>query len=460
MSLSHRCCRVHFIGIGGIGMSGIAELLHHLGHTVSGSDLFDNDQIKKLKAKGVKIQQGHSVDILNECKPEVLVYSNAVKKDNVERLWAKENAIPLIRRAEMLAELMRLKRGISVAGSHGKTTTTGMISYILKVAGLEPTVVIGGKFAAIGSNASWGGGDWLVAESDESDGSFLHLSPEMAVVTNIDFEHMDHYGGVEQLQKTFLEFLERIPFYGRAVLCADSELLYELREQIQRPSLWYAFEKKEKAYHIRLQSKEACPSFEVYCPKGEKLFESQLKVPGLHNVSNAVAAALICLELQVKPEIVSKALSEFEGVERRFQKRGLWQGHPIYEDYGHHPTEIIATLKAAKAMFADKKILVVFQPHRYSRTKLLWDRFKNSFVDADCVMTLPIYAGGEKKSEEDEAFDREGFSDHLKAKEKIFCEDFADLKNKIEKYKDLKEVGPIFFLGAGDVGKAINLFVV
>ena len=459
MSIRDRRCRVQFIGIGGIGMSGIAELLHHLGHQVSGSDLGENDQIRKLKSIGVKIQQGHSKKILEENKPDVVVYSNAVRSENPEWVYAQKQGVPVIRRAEMLAELMRLKRGISVAGSHGKTTTTGMISFILKEAHKEPTVVIGGQFAAFGSNAAWGGGEWLVAESDESDGSFMHLSPEISVVTNIDREHLDHYGSLELLQKTFWDFIERIPFYGKSVLCADSPLLLELRDKIRKPTLWYSFQERPNTYKVQYLDKGAFPRFQVFGPNGKKLFETQLKVPGHHNVSNSVAAALVCLELGVSPEDVSRALSNFEGVARRFEKKGTWQGHPVYEDYGHHPTEIRATLEAAKEVFPHEKVCVVFQPHRYSRTRLLWDEFKTCFEKADILFTLPIYPGGESRDSRDEAFDGKAFCDHIDLKEKYFVSDFRDLRDKLESKIKNEKIGPVFFLGAGDISKAIKSYV-
>lgn len=453
MSLRGRSCQVHFIGIGGIGMSGIAELLHQLGHKVTGSDLSENEQVKKLQKLGVQIQKGHSEKVFENCRPDVVVYSNAVKSNNPEWAYARAHQIPVIRRAEMLAELMRLKRGIAVAGSHGKTTTTGMVSSILKEAGKEPTIVIGGQFAAIGSNAAWGGGEWLVAESDESDGSFLHLSPEVAIVTNIDREHLDHYGTIETLQKTFFDFVERIPFYGCSILCSDSPLLLELREQIRKPSKWYGFNKVENSHRIEILDKAAFPRFRVLCPNEKVLFETQLKVPGKHNISNAVAAALLCLELGISAEVIAKALGSFEGVARRFEKKGKWKNHLIYEDYGHHPTEVSATLEAAKEVFKDEKVLVVFQPHRYSRTRLLWYDFKNCFNKADLLLTLPIYAGGEPKTAEDESFDAENFCEHISHDHKNYCEDFTHLEKQLEKMSEANTFGPIFFLGAGDISK-------
>jgi UDP-N-acetylmuramate--alanine ligase len=456
MSLRNRSCQVHFIGIGGIGMSGIAELLHQLGHKVTGSDLSENDNVKKLQKLGVKIQRGHSEKIFEDCKPDVVVYSNAVKANNPEWAYARKNLIPVIRRAEMLSELMRLKRGISVAGSHGKTTTTGMVSFILKEAGREPTVIIGGQFAAIGSNASWGGGEWLVAESDESDGSFMHLSPELSIVTNIDKEHMDHYGSVENLQHTFLDFIERIPFYGRSILCADSPMLYELRDQIRKPTRWYGFKEAQNIYRIIIKETSAFPLFAVNCPNGKLLFETTLKVPGMHNVSNAVAAALACRELGVADDVIAKALSNFEGVARRFEKKGIWQGHQVYEDYGHHPTEIRATLAAAKDVYANEKVLIVFQPHRYSRTRLLWEEFKDCFSMADTVITLPVYPGGETKTDEDSVYDEENFSKHLSNGKKHYVADFECLEKLLSELHLKEKFGPVFFLGAGDIYKFAN----
>lgn len=459
MSLKGRSCQVHFIGIGGIGMSGIAELLHQLGHKVTGSDLSENDQVRKLQKLGVSIQKGHSDKIFENIKPDVVVYSNAVKSNNPEWVYARKNQIPVIRRAEMLAELMRLKRGIAVAGSHGKTTTTGMVSSILKEAGKEPTIVIGGQFAAIGSNAAWGGGEWLVAESDESDGSFLHLSPELSIVTNIDHEHLDHYGTIETLQKTFFDFIERIPFYGRSILCSDSPLLLEIREQIRKPAKWYGFNKVENSHRIEIMEEGAFPLFRVLCPNETVLFETKLQVPGRHNISNAVAAALLCMDLGVDSRIVAKALNTFQGVARRFEKKGTWQGHLIYEDYGHHPTEVSATLRAAKEVYKEEKVLVVFQPHRYSRTRLLWSDFKNCFAEADFLITLPIYPGGEQKTPADEDFDMQNFSEHLSHKNKNYCNSFESLEEYLKVFSQKEKFGPIFFLGAGDISRFASKLV-
>ncbi len=462
MSLIESKRSIHFVGIGGIGMSGLAELLLKLGHKVSGSDLNEGESVEKLKAAGALFQLGHKKDILEKNSPDVVVYSTAVKESNPELLYARQARIPVIRRAEMLAELMRLKRGIAIAGSHGKTTTTGLVSLILKEAGLDPTVVIGGRFDAIGSNAAWGRGAWLVAEADESDGSFLRLSPEISVVTNIDREHLDFYKNFENELKAFEDFLDRLPFYGRAIICSDCPHVRALSEQLKKPYLWYGLEKEHKPdFWLKIIEEGANPVFEVY----EKLntystpwLRVRLQVPGRHNILNAAAAALVARELEIPADVISKALGNFSGVQRRFQLRGSWRGHPVIEDYAHHPTEIRATLAAAKSVYKEKKPIVMFQPHRYSRTRDLWTDFSTCFQNSSLILSLPIYAAAEAAESWVRAYDGVNFAKNVSGTEAQFVENATELLSRIVHLEDEKKLvpgAPIFVLGAGDIAKII-----
>lgn len=462
MSISDKKRRVHFIGIGGIGMSGIAELLLKLDHSVSGSDLHESDVVARLRTLGAHIQVGHSSKIVEEFNPHVVVYSTAVSLQNPELIFAREHQIPVIRRAEMLAELMRLKRGIAIAGSHGKTTTTGLTSLILKTANLDPTVVIGGKFDAIGSNATWGGGQWIVAEADESDGSFLRLSPEVAVVTNIDREHLDHYKNFEAALGAFEDFIDHLPFYGKAILCSDCPNLRRLSSSINKLKVWYGFEKEHHPdYWIRLITEGAQSRFEILRKKDN--YESvwidlTISVPGRHNIANATAATLVAHELEISHEHIKRALYDFQGVHRRFDRKGQWQGHTVIEDYAHHPTEIRATLQAARTVFKTQKPLVVFQPHRFTRTRDLWQEFSACFADAAHVITLPIYAASEPREEWVRQFDGDNFTKNIKGVPATFA---PDLKSAFVQVK--LHVGssgtPIFILGAGDVAKIIPMLL-
>ncbi|MEO5667903.1 MAG: UDP-N-acetylmuramate--L-alanine ligase, partial [Bdellovibrionota bacterium] len=340
MSLVARTRRVHFVGIGGVGMSGLAEILCRSGHFVSGSDQSASDTVEALRKLGAHIQIGHGEEIVVKSKPDVVVYSTAVSHENPELRYARRERIPIIRRAEMLAELMRLRRGIAIAGSHGKTTTTGLVALILQEAGLDPAVVIGGRFDAIGANATWGQGQWLVAEADESDGSFLRLSPELAVVTNIDREHLNHYGTFEKTIEAFEEFLDRLPFYGRAVLCSDCDITRKINTTLQKPSWTYGFDVNHKPdFWIELIENSAHPRFRIHRYSGSRAeneegkytlwLEVTLSVPGVHNVLNATAAAIVARELETKDAVILKALEKFKGVRRRFDLRGQWAAGPL-----------------------------------------------------------------------------------------------------------------------------------
>jgi len=462
MSISLKKRRVHFIGIGGIGMSGIAELLLNLGHSVSGSDLSETDVVTRLRGLGAQVQIGHSSKIVEEFNPHVVVYSTAVSLKNPELLFAKENQIPIIRRAEMLGEIMRLKRGIAIAGSHGKTTTTGLTSLILKTAGMEPTVVIGGKFSAIGSNAAWGGGQWIVAEADESDGSFLRLSPEVAVVTNIDREHLDHYKNFEAAVGAFEDFIDRLPFYGKAILCSDCPNLRRLSQSINKVRVWYGFEKdKHPDFLISILSEGAQSEFELYRKKDdyEKVWmKLKISVPGRHNILNATASVLVAHELDIPHEAIQKALLDFQGVNRRFEKKGFWKTHCVIEDYAHHPTEIRATLQAGKSVYGDLKPLVIFQPHRYSRTRDQWEEFAKCFEWADLVITLPIYAASEAKEDWTRDFDGENFCNNIQGVKARFAGDLASALEIVRSHSLAKDA-PIFVLGAGDIPKLIPMIL-
>lgn len=390
-----RYSRVHFVGIGGVGMSGIAELLLNLGYGVSGSDLAESDTTRRLQQMGARVYKGHAGENLGEA--DVVVYSSAIRPDNPEIQAARERGIPVIRRAEMLAELMRLKYGIAVAGAHGKTTTTWMIATILAHAGLDPTAVVGGKIQGLGGGAKLGQGDYLVAEADESDGSFLRLSPTVAVVTNIDREHLDHYRDLAHIQETFLEFVNRIPFYGVAVLCLEDPHIPALLPRIEKRVITYGLvpQADVQAHGVRLQGTSS--SFSVSFHK-TNLGDLRVPLPGLHNALNALAAAAVALELEVPFREVQEGLSGFQGVQRRFQVKGMIDDITVVDDYGHHPSEIRATLQAAKMAWC-KRLIVVFQPHRFTRTLHLYQDFLTAFHEADTLFVTPIYSAGEEPIE-------------------------------------------------------------
>src|SRR5580698_49311 len=395
--------RIHFVGIGGIGMSGIAEVLLNLGYKVSGSDLKSSTITQRLVSLGAEVFEGHRAE--NVSGAEVVVASSAVAADNPEVFHAHALHIPVIQRAEMLAELMRLKYGIAIAGMHGKTTTTSMVAAVLAAGGLDPTVVVGGRVDAMGSNARLGKSQYLVAEADESDRSFLKLSPILSVVTNIDREHMDCYRNMRDVKKTFLEFMDRVPFYGMVVACNDDPMLRRLLPEVQRRTVTYGT-KRGSDFLIKIPTSRAksaremghlLNSFRVRY-RGDDLGEFTLHVPGMHNVLNATAAIAVGVGLDVAVEAIRAALDQFRGVDRRFQLRGRVAGVSVIDDYGHHPTEIKATLAAAGSC-GFRKVHVVFQPHRYTRTRDLIEEFSTAFGDADSLFVLDIYAASEKPIE-------------------------------------------------------------
>jgi UDP-N-acetylmuramate--alanine ligase len=396
--------RIHFVGIGGIGMSGIAEVLLNLGYKVSGSDLKSSAVTQRLAGLGAAVFEGHRAE--NVSGAEVVVTSSAISVENSEVAEAHKLHVPVIQRAEMLAELMRLKYGIAIAGMHGKTTTTSMVAAVLAAGGLDPTVVVGGRVDALGSNARLGKSQYLVAEADESDRSFLKLSPILSVITNIDREHMDCYRNMRDVKKTFLEFMDRVPFYGMIVACNDDPLLRRLLPQVQRRTVTYGT-KRGSDFWIKIPTSRANDAREMGHPplntfrvsyRKQDLGEFTLHVPGVHNILNATAAIAVGVGLDVGVEAIRAALDQFRGVDRRFHLRGRAAGVSVIDDYGHHPTEIRATLAAAKTC-GFRKIHVVFQPHRYTRTRDLMEEFRAAFGDADSLFVLDIYAASEKPIE-------------------------------------------------------------
>ncbi|MFO7716758.1 UDP-N-acetylmuramate--L-alanine ligase [Desulfosarcina sp.] len=383
---------IHFVGIGGIGMSGIAELLLNLGYRVSGSDLKATDITAHLARQGGSIHIGHRAGQISGA--DVVVVSSAIDTQNPEVAAARQAGVPVIPRAEMLAELMRLKYSVAVAGAHGKTSTTSLVANVLAGGGLDPTVVIGGKLKSIGRNAVLGQGDFIVAEADESDGSFLKFSPAIAVVTNIDREHMDFYADLDAIKSVFLSFIDRIPFYGLAVLCLDNEPLQSLLPRIKKRVTTYG-RSTQADYQARDISFGAMKSRFTVVHRGENLGEFGLAMPGMHNVYNALAAIAVGRELNIPLDAIKHALETAEGVQRRLEIKGQVKDLTVVDDYGHHPTEIQVTLEAVKENWPDRRKVVVFQPHRYTRTRALLEEFTRSFNNSDVLVVLPIYAASE-----------------------------------------------------------------
>jgi UDP-N-acetylmuramate--alanine ligase len=384
---------IHFVGIGGIGMSGIAELLLNLGYTVSGSDLKTSDITERLRSLGGVIHEGHAADQVQGA--DVVVISSAVRPDNPEVQAAQRASTPVIPRAEMLAELMRLKYSVAVAGAHGKTTTTSIVAALLASGGLDPTVVIGGKLIGVGTNAVLGRGDFIVAEADESDGSFLRYSPAIAVVTNIDREHLDFYPDLAAIQRVFLEFIDRIPFYGLAVLCLDNEPIQDLIPEIKKRYATYGMNPQADFQIRNVVVAGRRSRFSIF-HRRRKLGRFKLNLPGIHNVYNAAAGIVVATELNIPVGRIQAALESLSGVQRRLEVKGEVNGVTVVDDYGHHPTEIKMTLQAVRAGWPDRRVVVVFQPHRYSRTRALLDEFARAFYQSDMLMVLPIYAAGEE----------------------------------------------------------------
>ena len=442
------------MGIGGIGMSGIAELLLNLRYKVSGSDLKASDITENLKTLGGIIFVGHHADHISDA--DVVVTSSAVGHDNSEVLAAKQASIPVIPRAEMLAELMRLKFSIAVAGAHGKTTTTSIVASVLAQGGLDPTVVIGGKLKSVGTNAVLGQGDFIVAEADESDGSFLKYSPTIAVVTNIDREHLDFYQDLDAIKSVFLDFIDRIPFYGLAVLCLDNESIQDLIPEIKKRYTTYGMSAQADFQIKDVKFEKRRSRFSIH-KEGQKLGNITLNLPGIHNVYNATASIAVGIELDVPFAAIQTALETLEGVQRRLEIKGEVNGITVVDDYGHHPTEIKITLEAVEKCWPDSRKVVVFQPHRYSRTQALFDDFTRSFYQSDVLLVLPIYAAGEKRIEGLSGQDLcEGIKAH--GHKEVFCA--TDMKKALAYLKkNLKPGDMLLTLGAGDVWKVGEQFI-
>ncbi len=389
---SRHAARVHFVGIGGIGMSGIAEVLLNLGYQVSGSDLKESDVTRRLVSLGARIVAGHREENLGDT--DVVVISSAVKKDNPEVVSARRRKIPVIPRAEMLAELMRLKYSVAIAGSHGKTTTTSMVATVLNAAGLDPTAVVGGKVNVLGSNAKLGKSDLMVVEADESDGSFLRLHPSIAVVTNIDPEHIDHYQSLDALKTAFVEFCNRVPFYGLNVVCLDHPNVQGLLPLLEKRYVTYGTSHAADYRVEGIQLDGFSTRFRAF-RRDEDLGEFSVRMVGAHNALNALSVIAVCEELDVPLDTVRTALRDFGGVQRRFTVRGEAKGITVVDDYGHHPAEVKATLAGARRAFG-RRLVVAFQPHRYTRTHDLFEDFCSAFNDADLVFLTDIYAAGEE----------------------------------------------------------------
>jgi UDP-N-acetylmuramate--alanine ligase len=384
--------RIHFVGIGGIGMSGIAEVLHNLGYTVSGSDLADSEITHRLARLGVRCCTGHRVE--NVAQADVVVVSSAVTATNVEVVAAKASKIPVIPRAEMLAELMRMKYGVAVAGSHGKTTTTSLIGSVLARGGLDPTLVIGGRLNSLGGNAKLGQGEFMVAEADESDGSFLKLNPMVAVVTTIDREHLDFYRNLEEIQAAFGQFLNKVPFYGFCVVCADEPNIRAILPGLSKKLFTYGLQ-GDVDYSAREVRTQGLGSTFVATRHGKDLGSVVLNIPGLHNIRNALAAIATGGELDIPFSSIRQALQDFSGIQRRFEVKGEARGITVVDDYGHHPTEIGATLRTARLVWPNRRLVAIFQPHRYTRTQALWQEFCPPLLAADVLLLTEVYGAGE-----------------------------------------------------------------
>ncbi|MDI6785542.1 MAG: UDP-N-acetylmuramate--L-alanine ligase [bacterium] len=446
---------IHLVGIGGAGMSGIAEVLLKLDFKVSGSDKANSEAIERLKLLGGNIYLGH--DGSNVKNADVVVTSTAIAHDNIEVVKAKELKIPVIPRAEMLAELMRLKRGIAVSGSHGKTSTTSIISLILTKAGFDPTIVIGGKFNNIDSNARIGNGDYFVAEADESDGSFLKLLPIYAVVTNIDYEHLDYYQDINHIKSAFISFINKVPFYGCAALCLDDPNIKSIFPKIKRRYITYGLTNEAEVRAVNITTEGFCSSFEVLY-YGENLGRIQINLPGLHYVNNSLAAIAITMELGVNYEVIREALINYRSVQRRFQIKGEIDNILVMDDYAHHPTEISATLKAMGESLK-RRIIVVFQPHRFSRTKFLCKEFGAAFHMADKVIVTDIYAAGEISIE---GIDASLIVEEIKKNGHHDVEYISDFEEILEHLnKTIQPNDLILTLGAGNIyqisDKVVNI---
>jgi UDP-N-acetylmuramate--alanine ligase len=449
--------RVHFVGIGGVGMSGIAEVLCNLGYSVSGSDRAENATTRRLAGLGARIDRGH--DAAHVADVDVLVVSSAIAADNPEVAAARDRRIPVVPRAEMLSELMRFRRGIAVAGTHGKTTTTSLTASVLAEAGLDPTFVIGGQLIAAGSHARLGTGEYLVAEADESDGSFLLLSPVIAIVTNIDADHLENYDGdFDRVRKAFADFLHRLPFYGVAVLCIDDAEVADLARETHRRVLTYGIVEEADLRASDIRADGSRTRFKLHLPDGGPVVPITLNLPGHHNVLNALAACAVGWQLGVPPEAMQRALENFQGVGRRFQLRGelaLDKGKAmLVDDYGHHPRELAAVFAAARGGWPSRRLVVAFQPHRYTRTRDLLDDFANILAEADVLVLTEIYPAGEAPIAN---ADGRALARAVRARGKVdpvLVEHPRELRQALAPL--LRDGDLLLLLGAGDIGSAAN----
>jgi UDP-N-acetylmuramate--alanine ligase len=455
--MKHAVKHIHFVGIGGAGMSGIAEILHNLGYTVSGSDQSRSATTRRLASLGIRIAEGH--DGANIAGAEAVVISTAVKGDNPEVTAARAHRIPVVPRAVMLAELMRLKQGIAIAGTHGKTTTTSLVTSVLAEAGLDPTFVIGGRLNAAGANSRLGKGDYIVVEADESDASFLNLLPVMAVVTNIDADHMETYGhDLTRLKQAFVEFIHKMPFYGAAILCADDAGVRSIMPMISRPLVSYGFGADAMIRAVDVEADAGTMRFTVQRSNGVRMPDLRvtLNLPGDHNVLNALAAIAVAAELELPDAPVVKGLAEFHGVDRRFERYGeqpaLGGGwFTLIDDYGHHPAEMAATLAAARGAFPGRRLLLAFQPHRYTRTRDLFEDFVKVLSGADALLLAEVYAAGEAPIV---AADGRALARALRVAGKVdpvFVDDIAAMAQAI--VEQAKDGDVVISMGAGSIGQ-------
>ena len=452
--MKHKVHHIHFVGIGGAGMSGIAEVLLNQGYTISGSDGASNAVTQRLADMGASVYQGHAAENVRDA--DVLVISSAIKEDNPEVAAAREKRIPVVARAMMLAELMRFKQGIAVAGTHGKTTTTSLIASVLNEAGIDPTFVIGGKLLAAGANARLGQSEWLVAEADESDASFLYLSPVVSIVTNIDADHMETYGhDFERLKGAFIEFLHRLPFWGMAILCADDPVVRSLLPRITKPVMTYGTSDDCAIQAVDIRSEDGRMRFTALRNGTRSPIEVTLNLPGMHNVLNALAAIAVAWELQVPDAAVQRALAGFSGVGRRFQRYGeitLADGRhfTLVDDYGHHPVEMDATLAAARGAFPGRRLVLAFQPHRFTRTRDLFEDFATVLSEVDVLLLAEVYAAGEAPIV---AADGRALARAIRLRgrvEPLFVADIGDMPAQI--LQTVQDGDVVMTMGAGSIG--------
>ena len=448
-----RIHRIHFVGIGGVGMGGIAEVLHNLGYEVTGSDLADSAMTRHLANMGIDVSKGHSKHHVENC--DVVVVSSAIQVDNPEVVAAQERRVPVVPRAEMLAELMRFRQGIAVAGTHGKTTTTSLIASLLAEGGLDPTFVIGGRLNSAGSHARLGTGEYFVAEADESDASFLHLQPVIAVVTNIDVDHMDTYGGdIHRLHQAFIDFLHQIPFYGLAVVCTDDPIIKDILPNLARPVLTYGFNKHADIRASDLYQEGSRTCFTVSRGNNESRLQVSIDLPGRHNALNALAAITVAHELSVPDDAISNALANFEGIDRRFQVMDNVEtpyGRIILiDDYAHHPRELEATIQAVRDGWHGRRLVVVFQPHRYTRTRDLFEDFVDVLSDVDVLLISEVYPAGEESIAGANARALCRAIRQRGQVEPIFVEDLSKLPFMMESI--IHEGDIVAILGAGSIG--------